>query len=207
MHIKNTQYKFKLFFLIVSLFSLVAYGSATSETSSTTDTETEDTSSTFSLTSVAISDGELLDDYKCETKVSDIESSIPLTWENVPSSANSLAIIMHHFPNSEDTSQANSYLLLWDIATTETTIAYGEADDGSWYMGSNKDGTAISYTSPCSPSSGTHAYTITVYALSETPSSLPTTSSLSVDYDTLKAAIATVTTIDTATLDFNDVTE
>ncbi len=164
-------------------------------------------SSDFTLTSDAVSGGLLLDDYKCETKVNDIESSIPLSWSNVPSTAGSLAIIMHHYPNSDDTSTANSYLLLWAIDPSVTEISYGGADDGAWYIGSNKDGKAISYTSPCSPSEGTHEYTITVYALSETPASLPTESSLTVDYDTLKTAIATVTTIDTATLTFNDVTE
>ena len=50
----------------------------------------------------------------------------------------------------------------------------GTADDGLWYIGSNKDGTAISYTSPCSPDAATHEYTITIYALSATPASLPT---------------------------------
>jgi phosphatidylethanolamine-binding protein (PEBP) family uncharacterized protein len=72
-------------------------------------------------------------------------------------------------------------------------------------MGANKDGNAISYTSPCSPSAGSHEYTITVYALSETPTSLPTESSLTVDYDVMMAAIASVTTVGTAELTFNDV--
>ncbi|XCN72299.1 MAG: YbhB/YbcL family Raf kinase inhibitor-like protein [Candidatus Electrothrix aestuarii] len=161
----------------------------------------------FTLTSSAVADGELLEAYKCEEKVDDVENSIPLAWSNVPDSAGSLAVIMHHYPNPDDTSQANSYLLLWDIDPSITEIPYGEADDGSWYMGSNKDGTAISYTSPCSPSVGTHEYTITLYALSETPPSLPTESTLEVDYDVLKAAIETVTVVDTATLTFNDVNE
>ena len=139
--------------------------------------------------------------------LSDIESSIPLAWSNVPESAGSLAVIMHHYPNPDDTSSANSYLLLWDIDPSVTSIAYGAADDGPWYIGSNKDGTAISYTSPCSPSAGTHEYTITLYALSETPATLPTSSTIDVTYSVLIAAIETVTVIDTATLTFNDVTD
>ncbi len=161
----------------------------------------------FALTSIAVSDGELLDDYKCETKVDNIESSIPLSWENVPDNTGSLAVIMHHYPNSEDTSTANAYLLLWDIDPSVTEIGYGEADDGPWYLGANKDEAAISYTSPCSPSAGSHEYTITLYALSETPSSLPTENSLSVTYDVLTTAIETVTVIDTATITFDSVTE
>ncbi len=161
----------------------------------------------FTLSSEAISNGELLDDFKCETKDYGVENSIPLAWENVPDSANSLAIIMHHYPNPNDTSSVNSYLLLWGIDTSVTEIAYGGADDGSWYMGANKDGVTVSYSSPCSPSPGTHEYTITLYALSETPSTLPTDSTTDVTYSVLKSAIETVTTIDTAVLTFNDVTE
>jgi hypothetical protein len=138
--------------------------------------------------------------------VADIEKSIPLSWSNVPSGTGSLAIIMHHFPNPSDTSNANSYLLLWDISPSVTGIGHGEADDGPWLMGANKDGNAISYTSPCSPSSGTHEYTISLYALSETPPSLPSVSSLDVNYTILKSAIESVNVIATATLTFNDVT-
>ncbi len=159
----------------------------------------------FTLTSIAIENGELLDAYKCETKTNGIENSIPLTWSNVPTDANSLAIIMKHYPDPSDLTIVSSYLLLWDIDPSVTDIPYGTADDGPWYMGSNKDGTAISYTSPCSPSPGSHEYTITIYALSATPSSLPTSSSLSVDYDVLIKAISTVTIVDEASLTFNDV--
>ena len=165
------------------------------------------TTNNFTLSSVAISDGELLDSYKCEEKVDGIENSIPLSWSNVPESANSLAVIMHHYPNSEDTSKANSYLLLWDINSTVDGIGYGEADDGSWFMGSNKDGNQVSYTSPCSPSAGSHEYTITLYALSQTPDSLPTQSTMDVNYSVLIDAINTTTIIDTATIIFNDVNE
>ncbi len=171
------------------------------------DDETSGTATEFTLTSSAISSGELLADYKCEKKVSDVEDSIPLAWSGVPSSAGSLAITMHHYPNADNTSDVNSYLLLWGISPSVTEIAHGGADDGSWYIGSNKDGTAVSYTSPCSPSAGSHEYTLTIYALSETPSTLPTRSTMDVTYSVLKSAIDTVTVIDTATLTFSDVNE
>ena len=64
----------------------------------------------------------------------------------------------------------------------------------------------ISYSSPCSAGSGTHQYTITLYALSATPASLPTQSSLSVTYPVLTSAISTVTVVGKATLVFNSVT-
>ncbi len=169
-------------------------------------------SSDFTLTSDAVVNNVLLDTYKCETSGVDlIQNSIPLAWSNIPDGTNSLAIIMYHYPNPDDASDPekdpNQYLLLWGIDPSVTEIAYGAADDGTWYMGSNKDGTAISYTSPCSPTTGTHEYKIIIYALSETPVSLPTASSLSVDYGTLYDAISTVTTLGTAELTFNSVTE
>jgi len=96
--------------------------------------------------------------------------------------------------------------LIYLLRALLTEIDHGEADDGPWLMGANKDGNAISYTSPCSPSSGTHKYTISLYALSETPPSLPSVSSLDVDYTILKSAIESVNVIATATLTFNDIT-
>ncbi|MDM8528087.1 SMP-30/gluconolactonase/LRE family protein [Anaerolineales bacterium HSG24] len=182
------------------------FGTETS-TPTSTPTATPDATTDFTLTSSAVSNGELLDAYKCEEKVDSVEKSIPLSWSNVPDSTGSLAVIMHHYPNPDDTSNANSYLLLWAIDPSVTEIPHGEADDGDWFMGANKDGAGVSYTSPCSPSTGSHEYTITLYALSETPSSLPTQSTIDVDYDALKTAIGTVNVIDTATLTFNDVTE
>ncbi len=187
-------------------------GSTTSDdndnetTNNGTSTPTTDTSTTFTLTSSAISNGELLATYKCEEKVNGTEKSIPLSWSNVPASTESLVVIMHHFPNSNDTSNVNSYLLLWNIDPSVTEIAHGGADDGNWYMGSNKDGDAVSYTSPCSQDEGTREYTITLYALSQTPATLPTESTVDVTYDVLVNAIETVTVIEKATLTFNDVT-
>lgn len=190
------------------LTALVAFTIACNKDDQSTDTTpTTTTTDDFTLTSEAVVDGELLDAYKCETKVDGVEKSIPLAWSDVPEGTGSLAVIMHHFPNPDDHTNVNSYLLLWNISPDVTSIAYGAADDGPWYMGSNKDGTGISYTSPCSQSPGTHEYTITIYALDQTPATLPTESSVSVDYATLKSAIATVTVLGTAELTFNDVHE
>ena len=169
------------------------------------DTQDNTTKTEFSLTSSAIENGELLDAYKCEEKVNDMENSIPLSWSNVPEAANSLAIVMKHYPYADDLTKVNSYLLLWGIDPSVTKITYGTADDGPWYMGANKDGTAISYTSPCSPSAGTHEYIVTLYALSEMPSALPKTSSLEVDYAALTVALESVEVINMVSLTFNDI--
>ncbi len=112
---------------------------------------------------------------------------------------------MHHYPKTDDTTEDNSYLFLWDIDPSVTEIPHGTASDWSWYIGANKDGNATSYTSPCSPSAKEHEYTITLYALSETPSSL--LSSVDVDYDTIMEAIDTVTIIDKTELSFLDVNQ
>ena len=160
--------------------------------------------SDFKLTSIAIKNGVLLDDYKCEEKVNDVENSIPLSWENVPEGTRSLAIVMYHYPKKDDKTEINSYLLLWDIDPEITGIPYKMASKGNWFMGANKDGTAISYTSPCSRGKGKHEYTLALYALSETPSSLPKKHSLNVDYNVFMNALATVKIIDRTTLTFID---
>ena len=160
--------------------------------------------SDFKLTSIAIKNGVLLDAYKCEEKVNDVENSIPLSLGNVPEGTKSLAVVMYHYPKKDDKTEINSYLLLWDIDPEITGIPYKMASKGNWFMGANKDGTAISYTSPCSRGKGKHEYTIALYALSETPSSLPKKHSLNVDYNVFKNALATVKIIDRTTLTFID---
>lgn len=161
---------------------------------------------TFTLGSAAVENGLLLDAYKCEPKVNGTESSIPLSWSNAPAGTSSFAITMVHYPNPNDSVHRSSYLLLWGIDKSVTGIPYGQADKGPWFMGANKDTVAVSYTSPCSPSSGAHQYILTIYALSATPPGLPTQNSLGVTYGVLMNALSAVTIIDKATLVFNNVT-
>lgn len=159
----------------------------------------------FTLTSEAVVNGELLEAFKCEERVNGIEKSIPLAWSGVPEGTVSLAVSMIHYPFPDDTSVLNSYLTLWDIDPSVTSIAHGAADDGDWFIGANKDGKAISYTSPCSTSPGSHEYTITLYALSQTPASLPTANSIDINHTALISALESVTILGTAKLTFNDV--
>lgn len=160
--------------------------------------------SNFKLTSAAVENGLLLEAYKCEEKIHDVENSIPLSWENVPNGTKSLAIVMYHYPKKENKSEINSYLLLWNIDPEVTEIPYKMASKGNWFMGANKDGTAISYTSPCSRGKGKHEYTIALYALAETPASLPKENSLDVDYNVFMNALNTVKIVDRTTLTFVD---
>ncbi|MFB9053644.1 YbhB/YbcL family Raf kinase inhibitor-like protein [Formosa undariae] len=157
----------------------------------------------FKLTSKAVADGKLLDAFKCEEKVDDVENSIPLSWSNVPEGTKSLAVVMYHYPHKDDTSEINSYLLLWGINPSVSEIPYKMANNPNWYMGPNKDGTAISYTSPCSRGPGKHEYTIALFALSETPK-LPESNTLEVDLNTFMNAISSDIVIDRTTLSFID---
>lgn len=158
----------------------------------------------FNLNSKAVADGKLLEAFKCEEKVADVENSIPLSWTNVPEGTKSLAIVMYHYPHKDDKSEINSYLLLWGIKPSVSEIPYKMANNPNWYMGSNKDGTAISNTSPCSRGPGKHRYTIALFALSETPKSLPESNALDVDLNTFMKAISDDIVIDRTTLTFLD---
>ena len=183
-----------------------------SSSDSSNDTVTESTTdgysvtsanSDFTLSSIAIdSSGALLDDYKCEEKVNGVEKSIPISWSNVPAGTDKLAISIHGYPNP---SEINSYLTLWDIDASVTEIAYGGANDGDWFIGPNKDGAGLSYTSPCSPNGQTSTYYMTIYALSETPPSLlslSTAEQLEIDYSTLIGYFDEVTIIDQVELEY-----
>jgi len=158
----------------------------------------------FKITSSAVENGVLLDAFKCEEKIDGVENSIPLAWQNVPKGTKSLAIVMYHYPKIEDKTEINSYLLLWNIDPKITEIPYKMAKNGSWYMGANKDGNNISYTSPCSQGKGKHKYIIALYALAETPSMLPKQHSLEVDYNVFMNAIGKTKIIDRTTLTFID---
>jgi phosphatidylethanolamine-binding protein (PEBP) family uncharacterized protein len=161
--------------------------------------------SNFVLTSSAIVNGELLEKFKGEKKIKGVEESIPLKWKNVPEGTTSLAIIMYHYPRVGDKTIVNSYLLLWDIKPSVTEIKHGDADNGPWFMGANKDGKVISYTSPNSPSAGEHIYHISIFALTQPLTTLPKKSSLAVDFDVFMNAIESNKIIGKADLTFKDI--
>lgn len=180
--------------------------------SSTNDLDAGDTgsgqggSSTFTLSSRAVVDGELLAEFQCEQKIDGVEDSIPLQWSGVPDGTESLAVTMHHYPNANDETSVNGYLQLWNIDPETTEIEHGAADDGPWFLGANKDGATISYSSPCSPSAGSHSYTITLYALTSDPvlgGLLPAESSIDVDYAVMLSAVEASGIVAETTLTFD----
>lgn len=193
-----------LLLIVTSLFLFSSCNSHRKEKSFKSYDDFETVNSDFKLYSEAVANGKLLEAFKCERKVNDVENSIPLSWTNVPEGTKSLAIVMYHYPRKDDKSHVNSYLLLWGIDPSVTDIPYKMANNPNWAMGSNKDGTAVSYTSPCSHSPGAHEYTIALFALKETPKSLPTSNSVDVDYTTFMKAISEVEVIDRTSLTFID---
>lgn len=201
---KHNNMKY-LALLSIALFWFTSCDKDETEEPDTT-TETPATG-TFTLSSAAVENGLLLDDFKCEEKTDGKENSIPLAWSNVPTNTVSLAVTMVHYPNPDDLTKPNCYLVLWGIDADVTEIAYGAGDDGPWFMGTNKDGNNVSYTSPCSPSTGSHEYTIAITALDALPSTLPSESTVDVDYATLQEAMGTVNVLGTAELTFDSVTE
>jgi phosphatidylethanolamine-binding protein (PEBP) family uncharacterized protein len=115
-----------------------------------------------------------------------------LSWSNAPTGTTSFAITMHHIP---PTPPNHVYMLLYNIPSTTTSIP--NAVSGIGQFGINTVNGQTSYTPPCSQGPGAKLYTITVYALSSTPSfSVPQSQ---VTMDVFLAAISTKT-LATATI-------
>ena len=155
------------------------------------------------LSSPSFSDaGPLPVSLKC-TRDGGTGQSPPLTWEGAPQGTQSLAVIMHHFPQHTDPAVdvPSHYWLLWNLPAGTTSLPQGNPRRIGT-VGSDKDGRTTGYTPPCSPGGGgTHTYTLTVYALSEPPAVLGTTDSLDVDWSRMITAIDG-TVLDLASLSF-----
>lgn len=96
-----------------------------------------------------------------------------LSWANPPAGTTSYAITMHHIPAPDD---EHVYMLVYDIPVNVISIASNEKTLGKW--GINTVNGKPEYTPPCSKGPGPKLYTITLYALSESPkldSSIPIT--------------------------------
>jgi len=98
-------------------FSSVVLDNVTNETND--ENSSIPTTTNFTLSSQAIVNRKLLDEYKCEKKVHGVEDSFPLAWSNIPEGTKKLALTM----NRVDT--GNSYLLLWDIDSSSSGINHG----------------------------------------------------------------------------------
>jgi Raf kinase inhibitor-like YbhB/YbcL family protein len=144
----------------------------------------------FTLSSAEIEDGGMLPaTLKCTRDGGDGVSP-PLAWSEVPEGTESLAVIMHHYPRGAVAGRdaPSQYWLLWNIPAD--TNALDRANPFSiGTEGADKDERHTGYTPPCSPAGSEHEYTITVYALDAALTSLPESDDISVDWETLTAAM------------------
>ena len=92
-----------------------------------------------------------------------------LTFTGIPSSAQSLAVIMDTIPGPLRPGEVDIgnhfYLILYDIPANTMSIPAGATNIGT--LGQNFQGKKLGYTPPCSQGSGLKEYTITAFALSE----------------------------------------
>ncbi|MCP4325843.1 MAG: YbhB/YbcL family Raf kinase inhibitor-like protein [Psychromonas sp.] len=159
-----------------------------SDINTETNTETNsDSSSDFQLSSPMMEDGETMPiTYTCDAE----GVSPPLSWSNAPDGVQSYALAMHHEAGPGDT---HWYWVVYDIPADVTELDSGEISVGTF--GINGVNQLAEYTPPCSKGPGEKSYSITLYALSETPSF----TNNSIDRDTLLSAIDEIT-IDSASL-------
>jgi len=113
-----------------------------------------------------------------------------LTWRGAPKATKATkgyAIVMDHVPPDGG---HHWYFLDWDIPAMTHSLVAGATTVG--YLGGNSVNRELGYAPPCSQGPGAKVYTITVYALSGTPT-LPRQSSASVTRDQVLSAISGMT--------------
>jgi phosphatidylethanolamine-binding protein (PEBP) family uncharacterized protein len=136
----------------------------------------------FSLTSnVGVDGGILPTDYTCDGA----GSSPALSWSNAPSGTKEFALIMTTLPGDGTTKWS---WVLYSIPGTTTSLAKNSTGVGILGVGSR--GPTMAYEPPCSQGPGAKRYTLTLYALSESPQ-LPAANQ--VTGDVLTSAISSIT--------------
>jgi len=114
-----------------------------------------------------------------------LSQSPSLSWTNGPTGTKGYAIAMHHIPGPGDT---HWYWVVYDIPSSAHSVPAGGPAPGA--VGTNSVNNQLAYAPPCSKGPGPKLYTITVYALSQTPGFAPGSA---VSRDQLLAAIANTT--------------
>jgi phosphatidylethanolamine-binding protein (PEBP) family uncharacterized protein len=110
-----------------------------------------------------------------------------LVWTGGPAGTKSYAVVMHHVAGPGD---IHWYWVMYGIGADVTHLDEGAAPPAGAILGTNSVNGRNEYAPPCSKGPGAKQYTLTVYALSKTPS-FPT--GTAVNRDLLLAAISTVT--------------
>jgi phosphatidylethanolamine-binding protein (PEBP) family uncharacterized protein len=104
-------------------------------------------------------DGLLDAKYTCDGE----SLSPPFEWGDLPKGTKSLALVMHHMAPGND---EHVYIVNWNIPASAKSLAAGKRV-GTW--GVNTVNRRAEYAPPCSQGPGTKIYTVTLYALRESP--------------------------------------
>ena len=108
-----------------------------------------------------------------------------LAWTKGPAGTVGYAIAMHHVPGPGDT---HWYWVVYDIPSTTLSVRAGQASIGT--LGTNSVNANLAYAPPCSKGPGVKVYTISVYALSASPTFA---NGAQVSRDVLLSAISDIT--------------
>lgn len=168
--------------------------SGTNRTSTAQSVQTAVTTNTgsFALTSNAVaSGGTLPTEYSCDGS----GSTPALSWSGTPEGTKEYALMMTTIPVDGST---RWNWVLYGIPGSTTGLTKDSSGVGTTGTGSH--GTVMMYDPPCPQGSGTKTYTLTLYALSASPT-LPGTAEL-VTGPVLTSAISSIT-IGKASFDLN----
>lgn len=147
----------------------------------TTTTAAKQSTAKFALSSPDMADGTMPIAFTCDGN----SQSPSLTWTTGPTGTVGYAIVMHHSPGPGDT---HWYWVVYNIPATTLSVAAGQASIGT--LGTNSVNANPAYAPPCSKGPGSKIYTLSVYALSSTPTFA---SGTKVTRDVLLAAIGDIT--------------
>ncbi len=117
--------------------------------------------SQLTLSSAEATDGGLL---PAECTCDGSSSTLPLEWSGEPAGTKSFALIMYTIPAPNE---SHWYWVLYDIPATVHSLA--KNSQGVGILGNNSVNGKTEYAPPCSKGPGAKLYTLTLYALSESP--------------------------------------
>jgi len=162
--------------IIISLAIIAVSCNKTSTTTSTTDTNNTTISNQLLFTGNGFSNnGNYPKLFTCDSS----GFSPGLQWSNAPTGTNSYAITMHHLPPTYPTEDKHVYLVLYNIPSAVTSLTNNSKSIGSF--GINTVDKKNTYSPPCSQGPGSKVYTLTLYALSASPSISASSSQVTMD--------------------------
>ncbi len=119
---------------------------------------------TFTLTASGMASGsEIAETFIYDVECTGTNASPALSWTNAPAAAESFAVTV----TDDDSTPANFvHWIVYDIATTVSSLAQGTAAPTGASFGPNDYATGVDeYDGPCPPTGETHTYRFKVWAL------------------------------------------